>query len=242
MELIDAGATAPYRTAPMEMTSEGGGKLRSDRPADGKPLLRGVLHHSAAWFSLGAGSVLVATAATARAAVAAGVYCVSLFALFAVSAVYHRVQWSAAARARMRAADHASIFILIAGTYTPVSLYAVGGDDGRRLLIIIWSGAAAGVLLALCWPRAPKVLTTVVALAVGWTIVPYFAQVRSFLGPQVWLVIAGGIIYTVGAIVYALKRPDPWPRVFGYHENFHALTVVGAFLHFAVIVRIVRSA
>ena len=207
-----------------------------------KPLLRGVLHHSAAWFSLGAGSVLVATARTPRAAIAAAVYCASLVALFAISAVYHRVQWSAAARARMRRADHASIFILIAGTYTPVSLFALGGDDGRRLLIMIWSGAAAGVLLSLCWVRAPKALTAAVAVAVGWMIVPYFGQVRSFLGGYGWLILAGGIIYTVGAIVYALKRPDPWPRVFGYHEVFHALTLVAALLHFAVIVQIVREA
>ena len=207
-----------------------------------KPLLRGALHHSAAWLSLGAGSVLVATAGTPRAAMAAGVYCLSLVALFAISAVYHRVQWSAVARARMRRADHASIFILIAGTYTPVSLFALGAEDGRRLLIMIWIGAAAGVLLSICWASAPKALTAMVAVALGWMIVPYFGEVRSFLGARVWLILAGGIVYTVGALVYALKRPDPWPRVFGYHEVFHALTVVGALLHFAAIVQIVREA
>jgi hemolysin III len=211
-------------------------------PVNGKPLLRGVLHHSAAWFSLGAGAVLVATASTTRAAIAAGVYCLSLVTLFAVSAIYHRVQWSPPARARMRRADHASIFVLIAGTYTPVSLYALGEADGRRMLILIWSFAAAGVLLSLFWPKAPKALTALVAVAMGWMIVPYFTQVRGLLGESVWLILAGGIVYTIGAIVYALKRPDPWPRVFGYHEVFHALTLVGAFLHFGVIVYIVRSA
>src|SRR5688572_10114900 len=114
-----------------------------------KPLLRGVLHHTAAWGALGAGAVLVAMASSPRAAVAAAVYSLSLVALFAVSAIYHRVQWTAErARARMRRADHASIFVLIAGTYTPVSLLGLGGDDGRRLLIMIWGGAFAGVMLS----------------------------------------------------------------------------------------------
>ncbi|HEV7238161.1 MAG TPA: hemolysin III family protein [Thermoanaerobaculia bacterium] len=206
-----------------------------------KPLLRGKLHHIAAWGALGAGAVLVAMASSPRAAVAAAVYSLSLVALFAVSAIYHRVQWTEdRKRAWMRRADHASIFILIAGTYTPVSLLGLGGDDGRRLLIMIWSGAAAGVLLSLFWVKAPKALIALIAVAVGWMIVPYFGQVREFLGAYVWLILAGGIVYTVGAVVYALKRPDPWPRVFGYHEVFHALTLIGALLHFAAIVKIVR--
>jgi len=207
-----------------------------------KPSLRGVLHQSAAWYSLGAGSVLVAMASTPRAAMAAGVYSLSLVVLFAVSAIYHRVQWQERARAWMRRADHASIFILIAGTYTPVALLGLGGDDGRPLLITIWIGAAAGVLMSLFWVRAPKALTAAVAIAIGWTIAPYFSQVRRLLGAEVWLILAGGIAYTVGAVVYAIRRPNPWPRVFGYHEVFHALTLVGALLHFAVVVQIVRGA
>lgn len=208
--------------------------------ASAKPLLRGVLHQSAAWSSLGAGSVLVASAESMRAALAAAIYSLSLVALFAISAIYHRVQWTAArTRARMRRADHASIFVLIAGTYTPIALLALGGGIGKRLLIMIWAGAAAGVLLSLFWVNAPKALTAAVAVLVGWTIVPYFAAVHAFLGADVWLVLAGGIAYTAGAIVYALKRPDPWPRVFGYHEVFHALTLVGALLHFAVVVKVV---
>ena len=164
-------------------------------------------------------------------------------ALFAISAIYHRVQWQAErSRARMRRADHASIFILIAGTYTPVALLGLGGDDGRRLLIMIWSGAIGGVLLSLFWVRAPKALTAAVAVAVGWMITPYFGEVRRLLGMAVWLILAGGIAYTAGAIIYALRKPNPWPRTFGYHEIFHALTLVGASLHFAVIVQMVRTA
>jgi len=215
----------------------------TDPPSLAKPALRGVLHQSAAWYALGAGSVLVAIAPTPRAAIAAAVYSLSLVALFAVSAIYHRVQWQQErSRAHMRRADHASIFILIAGTYTPIALLGLGGDDGRRLLIAIWVGALAGVLLSLFWVKAPKALTAAVAVLIGWTLVPYFNEVRRLLGAAVWLILAGGIAYTVGAIVYAIRKPNPWPRVFGYHEIFHALTLVGALLHFAVIVQIVRGA
>jgi hemolysin III len=210
--------------------------------ASSKPLLRGVLHEAAAWYAFGAGSVLVALAGTPRKIAAAAIYSLSLVTLFAVSAIYHRVQWSERARAMMRRADHSSIFVLIAGTYTPISLLGLGGADGRRLLLLIWSGAAAGVLLSLFWVKAPKALVAALAVALGWTIVPYFSDVRRLLGGHVWLILAGGIAYTAGAIVYAVRRPDPWPRTFGYHEVFHALTLVGAFLHFAVIVKIVRDA
>jgi hemolysin III len=210
--------------------------------ASSKPLLRGVLHQSAAWYAFGAGSVLVAVASTPRKVAAAAIYSLSLVTLFAVSAIYHRVQWSERARAMMRRADHSSIFVLIAGTYTPIGLLALGGADGRRLLLLVWSGAAAGVMLSLFWVRAPKALVAALAVALGWTIVPYFNDVRRLLDGQVWLILAGGIAYTAGAIVYALRRPDPWPRIFGYHEVFHALTLVGALLHFAVIVNIIRGA
>jgi hemolysin III len=207
-----------------------------------KPRMRGVLHQEAAWLALGAGSVLIAMARTVEAAVAAGIYAASLVVQFAVSSIYHRVQWGARARALMRRADHSSIFILIAGTYTPIALLGLAGDEGRRLLITIWLGAALGVALSLFWVNAPKPLVAIIAIALGWTIVPYFGEVHSLLGWSVWLVLAGGIAYTVGALVYAARRPDPFPRVFGYHEIFHVLTIVGAVLHFAVIVRIVRGA
>lgn len=207
-----------------------------------KPLLRGVLHQEAAWFALGAGIVLVAMARTMEAALAAGIFSATLVIQFAVSSIYHRVQWTtASARAVMRRADHSSIFILIAGTYTPITLLALSGADGRRLLITIWVGAAVGVALSLFWVNAPKAVLAVAAVALGWTIVPYFAQVRALLGADTWLVLAGGIAYTVGAIIYAAQRPNPYPGVFGY-EVFHVLTLVGALLHFVVVLRIVRNA
>lgn len=208
-----------------------------------KPLLRGVLHQEAAWFALGAGAVLIAMSRTLEAAIAAAIYSASLVVQFAVSSIYHRVQWTTTRmRAVMRRADHSAIFVLIAGTYTPISLLGLTEADGRRLLVIIWIGAAAGVALSLLWVNAPKAFVALVAVILGWTIAPYFDEVRRLLGGDVWLVLAGGIAYTMGAIVYAMRRPDPYPRVFGYHEVFHVLTIVGALLHFAVVLRIVRNA
>lgn len=208
-----------------------------------KPLLRGVLHQFAAVGALGAGGVLVSMAPTPRAAAAAALYAISLVVLFSVSATYHRVDWSPRGRVWMRRMDHASIFILIAGTYTPIALLGVSGAAGDSLLLAIWCGALVGVLQSLFWVGAPKVLTAALAVGVGWTLVPYLGEARRALGAvELSLILAGGVAYTSGAIAYALKRPDLRPGVFGYHELFHALTLVGATLHFAVVLRLVRAA
>jgi hemolysin III len=202
-----------------------------------------VLHQFAAASALGAGGVLVSMAPTPRAAAAAALYAFSLVVLFSVSATYHRVDWSPRGRTWMRRMDHASIFILIAGTYTPVALLGVTGAAGDSLLLAIWCGALVGVLQSLFWVGAPKVITAGLAVAVGWTLVPYLEDARRALGvTELSLILAGGVAYTTGAIAYALKRPDLRPGVFGYHELFHALTLVGAGLHFAVVLRLVRAA
>jgi hemolysin III len=211
--------------------------------AAGKPKLRGVLHQWAASCALGAGAVLIAMAPTRRTAAAAALYALSLVVLFAISATYHRVNWSVRARAWMRRLDHASIFLLIAGTYTPVAMVGLAEDTGNSLLLAIWGGALVGVLQSLFWVNAPKVLTAALAVAVGWTLVPYFAEARRALGvAEVSLIVTGGVVYTLGALAYAAKRPVLRPGVFGYHEVFHALTIVGAVLHFAAVLKIVRSA
>ncbi len=202
-----------------------------------------MLHQFAAASALGAGGVLVSMAPTPRAAAAAALYAFSLVVLFSVSATYHRVDWSPRGRTWMRRMDHASIFILIAGTYTPVALLGVTGAAGDSLLLAIWCGALVGVLQSLFWVGAPKVITAALAVAVGWTLVPYLEDARRALGfTELSLILAGGVAYTTGAIAYALKRPDLRPGVFGYHELFHALTLVGAGLHFAVVLRLVRAA
>jgi hemolysin III len=207
-----------------------------------KPHWRGVLHKWAAPFAFGAGTVLVALAPTRQAAIAGAIYAASLALLLSVSAVYHGYNWSPGPRTWLRRADHASIFLLIGGTYTPIAMLAIGGNEGRRLLIAIWCGVTLGVLVSMLWPRAPKFIAAGIAVAVGWMIVPYIGTLRRVLdAPELWLIVLGGIAYTVGAVVYAAKRPDPWPRSFGYHEIFHVLVLLGAALHLAAVLLIVRD-
>ena len=208
-----------------------------------KPKLRGVLHQWAAAFSVGAGVVLVALAPTQRTAVATALYALSLVGLFTISATYHRVNWAPRGRAWMRRADHAAIFLLIAGTYTPVAMLGLPEEVGNRLMLYIYTGAAIGILQSLFWVGAPKFITAALAVAVGWIMMPYFGDVfRSLGGSGVGLIIGGGIAYTVGALAYAFKRPNPVPGVFGYHEVFHALTIVGAGFHFVLVLQMVRAA
>jgi hemolysin III len=193
-------------------------------------------------FAIGAGMSLVGLAPSGPARIAAAIYASSLLLVLAVSALYHRRQWGPRSRLWMRRADHASIFLLIGGTYTPVAMLALDAGTGRHLLIAIWCGAALGVLVSMLWTGAPKFVSATIAVAVGWTIVPYLATIAEVLGRgELWLLVLGGLAYTVGALVYAAKRPNPW-RDFGYHEVFHALTLVGAGLHLIVVVSIVRSA
>lgn len=212
----------------------------ADQPV--KPRLRGVLHQWAAVYVLGAGSMLLALAPTLRSRVAVAIYVVSLATMFAVSALYHRPTWMPRARTWLRRADHAAIYLLIAGTYTPVAVLAIGAEEGRELMIAIWAGAAAGIGVALAWPSAPKWVGAVIAVALGWTVVPYLHELTQALTRwELSLIVAGGLAYTVGAVVYALKRPNPWPATFGYHEVFHALTLVAAALHLGAILGIVRD-
>ena len=210
-------------------------------PASEKPLLRGVSHEIAAGVALVAWVGLVLAAPSARARAAAGVYGATLMALFTVSALYHRPTWAPRARLIWRRLDHSAIFLLIAGTYTPFCLL-LGGASGRMLLAVVWAGALAGVVQATLWPTAPKVLAAAVYVALGWVVVPVLPALRLRLGPAyVGLLAAGGVVYSLGAAVYALRRPDPFPRVFGYHEVFHALVIVAAALHFLVSARAVMA-
>jgi hemolysin III len=202
-----------------------------------------VQHQWAAVYALGAGTVLVAMAPTGRARIAAAIYAASLTLLLAISAVYHRFHWEHKTRMWLRRADHASIFLLIGGTYTPVAMLALDATTGRHLLMAIWGGVALGVFVSMLWPGAPKYVSAAIAVAVGWTIVPYAGTIsRALSSPEIWLIILGGVAYTLGALVYAAKRPNPWPRDFGYHELFHVLTLLGAGLHLAAVISLVRSA
>jgi hemolysin III len=202
-----------------------------------KPRLRGVLHQWAFFVSLVLGVALVIAAPEGPGTVATAIYAASVAALFGVSALYHRVNWStAAARKRMRRIDHTMIFVLIAGSYTPFAVLVLDGALADVILIVVWAGAAAGAVMKLLWIDAPKGLVAVTYLLMGWVAVAAFPGMLGELGVTATaLVAAGGLLYTLGAVVYALQRPDPVPRVFGYHEVFHALVIAAAALQYAAI-------
>jgi hemolysin III len=206
-------------------------------PSSGvKPRLRGVLHQWAFFVSVPCGAGLILAASAGRARLAAAIYAVAVSALLGTSALYHRVTWRPAARRWMRRLDHSMIFVLIAGTYTPVALLALKGSLASTILIVLWAGALGGVLFKLLWIDAPKWLLAAVYILLGFVSAAVFGQLPAAIG---WLGVAGlgagGLLYTAGAIVYASGRPDPAPAVFGYHEVFHVLVLLAAALHYAVI-------
>jgi len=208
----------------------------ADPEVRAKPRMRGVLHQYAFFVSLGTGTLLLLLAATTRASVAAAVYAASVSALFGTSALYHRVTWTPPVRRRMRRLDHAMIFLLIAGTYTPVGLLVLHGTLATVVLAVVWGGALAGIVLELAWTGAPRWLEGTVYLALGWVAVAAMPQLFARLGMAGGLlIVVGGLIYSVGAAVYALRRPDPVPAVFGYHEVFHLLVIAGVAAHFLAI-------
>jgi hemolysin III len=202
-----------------------------------KPRLRGVLHQWAFFVSVIAGTVLVVAAPAGRATLATAIYAVSVSALFGVSAVYHRITWeSPEARRWMRRLDHTMIFFLIAGTYTPFCLLVLDGALATAILCAVWGGALAGVVLNLVWIDSPKWVTAAVYVSVGWVAIVAFPKLTSELGVMAIVLLGlGGVLYTLGAVVYARKKPDPSPTVFGYHEIFHALVIAAAALQYAVI-------
>lgn len=202
-----------------------------------KPRMRGVLHQWAFFVSLVVGLFLVLAASGQREVAASAIYAGSVAALLGTSALYHRVNWSrAGARRWMRRADHAMIFVLIAGTYTPFALLVMKGTMSTAILVAVWSGAAAGIVLQLAWIDAPRWLSVLVYMLLGWVALATVPDLLEGLGLTATLLVAtGGLLYTVGALVYALRRPDPAPTIFGFHEIFHALVIAAAGLQYAVI-------
>jgi hemolysin III len=202
-----------------------------------KPRMRGVVHEYAFFVALAAGAALLVAAPTAKARLAAAIYVAGLAGLLGTSALYHRVTWRKPnVRRWLRRLDHSMIFLLIAGTYTPFAVLVLSQPLGAVVLVLIWTGAAGGIVLSLLWPDAPKGVSAAVYVTLGWVAIIAMPQMLDRLGVLgVALVVAGGVLYSAGAVVYARKRPDPAPTVFGYHEIFHVLVVVAAALHFAVI-------
>ena len=209
--------------------------------ADVKPRLRGWLHLGSAPLTLAAGVVLIALSPTASTRVGSAVYAASALLLFTVSAVYHRGRWSPRVHSHLRRLDHANIFLLIAGSYTPFSLLLLDGAQRAVLLGVVWGGAVLGVVFRVCWLDAPRWLHTPIYMAVGSAAVfflPAFTEgARGRLGVGLGtavlvMVIVGGVLYMLGAVVYGLRRPDPWPRWFGFHEVFHSLTILAFVAHY----------
>ena len=207
-----------------------------------KPLLRGRLHVGAFAVAIPATVLLVLVANGLRATVAAAVYGATLVALFGVSGAYHRLGRTIRSQKWLRRADHATIYLLIAGSYTPVSIVAVGGRLGWGLAAAVWVAAALGGALKLVWFDRTQVVGAVLYIAIGWFAVLAIPVLVRTVEPWILgLIVAGGLTYTVGAMVLAKRRPDPLPRIFGYHEVWHTLTIVAAALHYAAMVGIVRE-
>jgi hemolysin III len=201
-----------------------------------KPRLRGVSHQWAFFVSLGAGAALILAASGAQAVFAMSIYAFSLSAMLGTSALYHRVTWTPEVRQWMRRLDHTMIFVFIAGTYTPFALLVMHGTLANVILIVVWATAAAGLILNLVWITAPYWVTSVIYLSTGWVAIVSLPQLWDEIGPVgVGLIALGGALYSAGAVVYAKRKPDPRPEVFGYHEIFHVLVIAAAAVQYAAV-------
>lgn len=208
-----------------------------------KPKLRGVSHHVAFYVAAVATAILCALVPAGRAMWAVLVYGVCMTSLFGISAAYHVPMWQPVQRQRMRRLDHSAIYLQIAGTYTPVCLLAMSPAAGEPLLWAIWIAAALGIAKSLLWIKAPKPISAALYVALGWAAMARWHELSFGLGAVgVGLLLGGGLLYTAGAAIYALRKPDPVPSVFGYHEIFHALVVAAAGCHFAMVSRVVVAA
>jgi hemolysin III len=205
-----------------------------------KPRLRGWIHFWSFVASVATGATLITLAAStvsARAALATAVYSASVSSLFGISALYHRRSWMSRRTAYwVKRLDHSMIFVFIAGSYTPFTTLAMPPDTGTLVMAVVWGGALAGMAMKLAWPDAPRWLAVPIYLALGWVAVFVMADLLRAAGPAALvLLIVGGALYSAGAFIYALKWPDPWPSTFGFHEFFHAATVLAAICHYVAV-------
>ncbi len=204
------------------------------------PKLRGWLHAGTFPVSVAAGIVLV-TLAPGRARLPVAVFSLTAAMLFGVSALYHRGHWSPGTRAVLKRLDHANIFLIIAGTYTPFTVLLLPSGPARVLLWLVWTGALAGVAFRVLWVGAPRWLYVPVYLALGWVAVMYLPDFLRGGVAAFALLVIGGLLYTVGGVIYGIKRPNPSPRWFGFHEVFHALTVAAFIAHYVGLSLVVYS-
>jgi hemolysin III len=205
-----------------------------------KPLLRGHSHQAMFFVALGACSVLVFKSQGTLETIATLVYSMGVLTMFGISALYHRVHWEPEKRLFMKKLDHCAIYIMIAGTFTPICLLSLSESSGHQLLLLIWAVAMLGVLQSIFFVNLPKLISAILYLTAGYLVLPYLSELQANLGTtNIALILAGGFAYSIGALTYGLKRPVLNPRVFGYHEVFHALVSVAAILHFCVVYSIV---
>jgi len=212
-------------------------------PLKQKPRYRGVSHQAGFFVAIVAGFLLVAWASPGVARGAAAVFAGSVVMLLGTSALYHRRHWERVGRERMRRLDHAAIFVLIAGGWTPLLTVLPRPGGGHVALAVIVGGAALGVVKSILWPNAPKWIIAVLCVALGWAGIGEAARASSVLGPAaIGLLVAAGVVYSAGALVYARKRPDPLPEVFGYHEVFHALVLLATACLYGFVVIVLGHA
>jgi len=210
-----------------------------DLGRDVRPRYRGVSHRIAFWVAIAAGAVLVAMAHGPLARITTAIYATLLAAMFGVSATLHRADWNQRAYNWLRRADHATIFLCIAGTYTPFSLLGLGGRPGTELLILAWSACGLGVIRAVAWPHAPRAVTSACFVIAGWVACAYLPELHAAFDPTTFrCVFIGGALFTTGALIYFLRWPDPSPTHFGYHEVFHLVIIAGCACHFAAVARL----
>jgi hemolysin III len=201
-----------------------------------RPLLRGVFHLYAAIAAVVGAAVLLLVAGSARAYVGGAIFAASLILLYGTSAAYHRITWRPLMRGLMRRLDYSMIFVLIAGTYTPFCLVVLPNAWGITMLSVIWGVAGGGVLIRVAWPTAPKWLGVSLYVIVGWLALIAAWELAARLEPSpLVLLVLGGALYTLGGVIYAVRRPNPWPRVFGYHEIFHLLVILGSVVHYSLV-------
>ncbi len=200
-----------------------------------KPKLRGVFHELGFYAAVAVGVVVIVTADPGRARMAGVIFASCVAFCFGASAVYHRPTWRPRARSWLARLDHVGIYLLIAGSYAPFALIVLSRGWAFPVLAIVWGGALAAIILKLCWVQAPKWLSAAIGLTLGWVGAVVFPQLLTLSTVAILLVAASGVLYTVGAVVYTRRRPDPRPQVFGYHELFHVLTVAAVACEYVVV-------
>lgn len=226
-----SSVSLPLLAAAYDDAAEGAGTARAS--AEAKPLWRGWIHAGTFPVAIAAGIVLIALADGAVAKWASAVFMLTSLLLFGVSALYHRFDWKPRTKQVFRRLDHANIFLLIAGTYTPIALLALPRSQGLLLLILVWAGALLGIGFRVFWIGAPRWLYVPLYLLLGWAAVMYLVDIYRANAASMVLIIVGGLLYTLGSVVYGMKRPNPVPGVFGFHEIFHTLTVLAFLCHWA---------